>query len=270
MIPRTPSLLTFALLVAGGGFAQAQPAPTAAAAPAPIRAHYAAYAGGLNAINLDAEFLVTQQQYRIHLTYRTSGAVGLIVRGEQDTTVEGRFANGVPQPSRFFSAGHMRGRPRVTQIDYIGGQPRISQLVPSNAEDEREAVPEAQQLGTVDTLSAMAELVRQVAATGRCDGRAMTFDGRRLAEMQSRTMGQEMLEPTGRSSFSGPALRCDFVGRQLGGFKTEDDPVKVRQPHRGVAWLASITPGGLMIPVRMQFEAPFFGSATMYLAAPGG
>jgi len=238
-----------------------------AARAQPVSAHYAAYSTGLNVLSLNAEFAVGPRDYRVHLTYHTAGTVGLLVSAEQDTVVEGAFNGDRPAPRRFYSAGHLRGRPRVTQIDYPKGQPEIRTLTPPN-EQEREPVPPADQVGTVDSLSAMAQLVRQVNATGRCDGHSRTYDGRRLAELTARTAGREVLEQTSRSSFAGTALRCDFAGRQLGGFLLDADRAKAQRPRRGTAWFAAATPGGPMIPVRIQFETDLIGNLTMYLAPP--
>ncbi len=232
-----------------------------------VQAHYVAYATGLNVLRLDADFTINPRDYRVHLVYRTSGTVGMLIHAEQDTIVEGAFVGERPTPRRFFSYGHLRGRPRVTQIDYPKGQPEIRTLTPPN-EEEREAVPAADQAGTIDSLSAMAQLVRQVNASGRCDGRSRTYDGRRLAELSVRTAGRETLEQTGRSSFAGAALRCDFEGKQLAGFRLDADRTTAQRPRRGSAWFAAAAPGGPMIPVRMQFETDIIGSVTMYLAAP--
>ncbi len=240
--------------------------PVAARAQ-PVHAHYAAYATGLNVLRLDADLAIGPRDYRVHLVYHTAGTVGALFRAEQDTVVEGVFAGDHPAPRRFYSFGHIRGRPRVTQIDYPNGQPEIRALNPPN-EEERKPVALADQAGTIDSVSAMAQLVRQVNATGRCEGRSRTYDGRRLAELSARTAGREVLEATGRSSFAGPTLRCDFEGRQLGGFRLDADRMAAQRPRHGTAWFAVATPGGPMIPVRMQFDTDLIGSLTMYLAAP--
>jgi Protein of unknown function (DUF3108) len=232
-----------------------------------VRVQYAAYSTGLNVLRLDAEFAISPRDYRVHLVYRTSGAVGVLIRAEQDTFVEGVFVGDRPAPRRFYSFGHLRGRPRVTQIDYPNGRPEVRTLTPPN-DEEREPVAASEQAGTIDSLSAMAQLVRQVNASGRCEGRSRTFDGRRLAELSAHTAGQETLEPTGRSSFAGPTLRCDFEGRQLAGFRLDADRTTAQRPRRGSAWFAAAVPGGPMIPVRMRFETDVIGSVTMYLAAP--
>jgi hypothetical protein len=241
------------------------PAPAAA-----LDAHYEAYAAGVNVVDMDASFDVKADRYHVRIEYRTVGALGLVVSSRQATTVDGRFdAAGRAVPERFFSSGTLRGSPRVTQIDYRDGKPSVRQLVPPN-DGEREDVPPAQQAGTVDTLSAMAELIRKVNATGRCDGQVTTFDGRRLASMAARTSGPQPLDPSGRSSYAGPTLRCEFSGRQLGGFKLDEDRATLARPQQGTAWFAAATPGGPMIPVRIAFRTPWFGEATMYLAKPPG
>lgn len=232
-----------------------------------VQAHYEAYSTGFNILRMDADFAITPNEYRVHLAYRTAGTLSAVVRSEQNTVVEGAFRDGNPAPRRFYSHGYLRGRPRTTQIDYPGGQPVIRTLIPIN-DEEREPIAAADQTGTIDSLSAMARLVRQVNATGRCDGRSRTFDGRRLADMTARTVGPETLEATGRSSFAGPALRCDFEGVQTGGFMLDGDRAAARRPHKGSAWFAAVTPGGPLIPVRLAFQTRFIGSVTVYLAKP--
>ena len=114
----------------------------------------------------------------------------------------------------------------------------------------------------------MAVLVHRVSTTGRCDGTVKTFDGRRLAVLEARTEGGQVLEPSGRSSFAGNTVRCAFVGRQIGGFTLGEDRAKLARPQMGTAWFAAVTPGGPKIPVRIAFQTRWFGEATMYLAKP--
>ena len=254
-----------------GGMTRALPlltllAVTALATPAAaVTLHYEAYAAGLNVIDMDADFNVQPDRYHVTLDVKAVGALGAFSSSHTRTTVDGRFVSGHPVPARFYSAGVLRGENRVTQIDYVNGQPAIRQLVPPN-EKEREDVPPAQQRDTVDTLSAMAELIHQVNTTHRCDGQTSTFDGRRLATLAARTSGEQPLEPSGRSSYAGPTLRCEFRGQMLGGFKTDEDRAEQQKPQVGTAWFAPLVPGGPLVPVRVAFHTKWFGDATMYLA----
>ena len=225
-------------------------------------AYYETYAAGVPVAGIDARFELGPERYRLTLEFRTLGALNLLVRSRQRSTVEGRFVGGSAAPERFFSTGTLRGEPRATQIDYPEGQPVIRQLIPPN-KAERELVPPERQANTIDTLSASAALMRRIALTGRCDGRAITFDGRRLAALDARTTGTQTLEPTGRSTFAGPAMRCDFTGRQIGGFMLDEDRATLERPQQGTAWFAAVD--GTVIPVRVAFKTRWVGDATAYL-----
>ena len=229
-----------------------------------VEAHYQVYAAGLEVMDIDARFDLGPERYRVTVDFHTVGAFGFFMRSQQSTTAEGRFVQGRAVPLHLFGSGVTRGEQRVTQIDYVNGQPQVRQLLPPIA-GEREPVPQAEQAGTIDPLSAMADLIREVSATGRCDGRVKTFDGRRLGVMDVRTSVVQTLQPTSRSSFAGPALRCDFVGRQTGGFMLDADRETLQRTQEGTAWFAAVVPGGLRIPVRVAFKTRWFGDATMYL-----
>ena len=230
----------------------------AAAQPAPLHLRYSAYADGLNVMDVDAAIAISRDSYRVQVSYHVTGLVGVFIKAENTTTVDGRFQGDAPVPRQLFSAGRLRGQQRVTQIDWLNGRPIISQLVPP-VEAERDPVPAEEQAHTVDSLSAMASLLHQVAMSGRCQGAMNTFDGRRLSSIEAHTVGEEVLPKR--------ALRCDFEGRQLGGFVHDEDLNVLRRPQRGSAWFASLAPGEPPVPVRITFSTRVLGSATMYLTA---
>lgn len=234
---------------------------------APVKLAYSAYADGLNVMDMQASLAMSPQSYRLQVSYHLTGMVGLLVHADATTTVDGRFHGEAAEPRELFSSGHMHGESRVTQIDWQNGKPVLSQLVPP-VDEERDPVPVEQQLHTIDSLSAMAGLLRRLSDTGKCEGVATTFDGRRLSQIDVRTIGEEVLKPTGRSSFQGAALRCDFEGRQLAGFIHDADEAVLRRPQRGSAWFARLAPGSPLVPVRITFETRQFGAATMYLTGP--
>lgn len=236
-----------------------------AASGTPVTVTYVAYAAALPVLRLHASYAIGPAAYEVKLAFDTAGMFGLLLHAHIDSTATGALADGRARPSRYYSVGDIRGRQHVTQIDYPAGEPRVVQLEPA-AEEEREPVSAALQAGTIDSLSAMAELVSEVARSGRCDGTQRTFDGRRLSELIARTVGEETLAPTGRSSFSGPALRCDLEGRQIAGFAKDADQAAAKPLH-GSAWFASLAPGTPAVPVRISFETRFFGAATAYLVA---
>jgi Protein of unknown function (DUF3108) len=233
-----------------------------------VHANYATYAAGAHVAEAEAGFTFSPRTYQMSLGFHTTGVIGFFFRGHQYDVVDGAWRGTRAAPSRFVGEGAWHGVDRHVEIAYQAGKPTIRRLLPPN-DAEREPVPEPLQLNTTDTLSALAELIQVVDATGRCEDVAHTYDGRRALAIEAHTAGQEILEPTPRSSFAGKALRCDFAGRMQAGFLFGDNRERDSKPLRGSAWLASVTEGGPKLPVRMPFETRWFGDATMYLTATG-
>lgn len=236
-------------------------------AEASTRLHYVAYAAGFRVLDLIVDLDLAPATYRVDMTLRTVGFFSAIVSGRTTTEVNGRWVGLSAAPDRYDSQGVWRGTPIRSVIDYMPEGPHVSALMPDPDPDERDKVPEALQVGTVDTLSGMAALVRQVAGIGGCEAHMRLFDGRRLSEVEAHTAGREELAATSRSSFQGSALRCDFQGRLLAGFPADEDRARAGRPKGGSAWFAPLAPGGPPLPVRIVFETRFFGHATMYLAS---
>jgi hypothetical protein len=222
----------------------------------------------MHVADVESSFSFGPWNYQMNLGYHTTGVVGFFFGGHQYDRVSGSWQGGVAAPSEFVGQGRWRGVDRLAEIAYQHGKPMIRQLLPPNA-DEREVVPDSLQDHSIDTLSALAELIHVVAQTGRCETAVRTYDGRRVVEIEAHTAGEETLAANDRSSFAGKALRCDFSGRMLAGFKFGDDRERNGKPIHGSAWLAPVAAGGPALPVRMAFETRWFGNATMYLTGVG-
>jgi hypothetical protein len=244
--------------------------PCAAFAQAPIAAHvkYDTYAAGLQAAEVEAGFSFSPSSYQMSLSFHTVGMVGFLFGGHQLDVVNGSWHGRKAVPTRFAGQGRWRDQDRLVEIDYQRGRPIVRKLVPPDTA-ERETVPDDLQADTIDTLSALVQLIRVVADTGRCEMAVRSFDGRRTVEIEAHTVGEQTLASSNRSSFAGKALRCDFAGRLLAGFKFGDNRERVARPMHGSAWLAPVIDGGPPLPVRLAFETRWFGDATMYLTAVG-
>lgn len=234
-----------------------------ATAPSGVQARYDGSALGLPVMRVESAFAIDRDSYRAEISFSTVGLLSVFVRSLMHDDVRGAWSGDSPAPAQFRSWGTLRGDARRTLIDYVAGAPLVRQLDPPN-EGEREAVPEESRGGTVDMLSAAAALVRRADRTGRCDGAAQVFDGRRLTEIRAETVGLVNPSPGDAGPWTGATLLCRFVGRQLAGFRN-DDADWAREPHEGAAWLARVVPGGPMIPVRLKFETRWVGSVTLVL-----
>jgi hypothetical protein len=258
---RRAAATAFTLVLFTGGAASAQVTQ--------VNLSYDTYAAGIEVMQLRAYFGLGPWNYQIDINYHTTGLVGLFYRGHQVNTVRGAWLEDQAAPLQFYGEGVWRGHERRTLIVYAHGLPQVRQLEPPQ-ETEREPVPLDLQLHTIDTLSALAQLLRRVEHDRTCETSVRTYDGRRVLEVAAHNGGSENLDPTGRSSFSGPTLRCDFEGREIAGFLIGEDDPEHRSPLHGSAWLAASVPGAPPLPVRIAFQTRWFGLATMYLtsAAP--
>ena len=239
-------------------------APAVAAPVAQVQLTYDTYAAGLEIMQMHAFFGIGPWNYQIAVDYHTTGLVGFFYHGQQVNTVRGTWRDEHPQPLEFFGEGVWHGQKRETLIDYAHDVPEVKRLEPPQL-SEREPVPIDMRQGTMDTLSALASLMHEVATNRRCDASAHTYDGRRVLELSAHTGTVEDLEQTPRSIFHGGALRCDFEGRELAGFLIGQDNPEHRQPLHGSAWLAAVEHDGPPVPVRITFQTRWFGWTTMYL-----
>jgi hypothetical protein len=195
------------------------------------------------------------------------GVVSALASGQSVTRVEGVWEGNAARPRRYVSEGVWRGEPRRIVVEWPGGQPVIRAMVPP-VEEEREPVPESARRNTIDNLSAIAQLIRQVRRTGTCNGATRVYDGRRLSEMAAATQGRDRFPPA-RNEWSGTALKCAFEGRLLAGYRKGEDIEAARRPQTGTAWLAEAGPGLPLIPVRIESATRWMGTLTARLASFG-
>ncbi len=227
---------------------------------------YTGFSHGFMVLKFAGTLNLSDKGYAAHVTFHTAGMAAWMLRTDNDSEVAGSFQADQAAPSLFSGSGHLRGTARETRIAYTDGNPVVQVLTPP-VERERTAVAPEQTRHTIDTLSAVAMLVHDVATTGRCDGTVTTFDGRRLAVQTSHTSGTESLPQTDKSMFAGPALRCDFDGQQLAGFVTNENQASLRKPRHGTAWLAPVLPDAPPVPVRVAFDNNILGQVTLYLTS---
>ncbi|MXP66003.1 DUF3108 domain-containing protein [Roseomonas sp. M0104] len=232
-----------------------------------MRAVYAVEAAGIQVVRAEVLFdLAASSRYSIESRVAFTGMASWFSSGRMVTRVEGVWAGDAAQPSRYRSEGTWRGEPRQVTLDYPAGQPVLRRLVPAH-DPNREPVPPPLQSHTIDSLSALAQLSRTVEETGRCEERAAIFDGHRRGNVVIRTLGRDYLPPHG-PAWSGEAVRCGFVARQIAGFR-RDDGEDAREPQEGTAWMARPRPGAPVLPVRVEMPGRWLGRLTAYLVELG-
>jgi hypothetical protein len=233
-----------------------------------LRATYDVYAAGLDFASAEVLMGIGPASYQLDVRYRTTGVLGVLFPGRQQNIVVGAWDASRPMPHRYQGIGLWRGKEYVSQIDYNRQWPEVRTLLPA-LDEEREPVPPAMRDGSIDSLSALAGLMEQIGRDGRCDSSARLFDGRRASIVTARTLGEEPLDTSTRSSYAGRALRCDFEAMVTAGFRKSDSAEARARPFTGTAWFARPLPDAFPVPVRITFETRALGTARMYLTGIG-
>jgi hypothetical protein len=221
-----------------------------AAAAEPWRATYSITAAGLPVFEAEVRFDLDGPRYFVETRVHARGLARLIMTGEQVSRSEGGWAGGEPRPAQHQSTGSWRGNSRATRIQYLpDGTPRILELLP--AEDmPRSPVPTEARRGAVDTLSAMAALVRQVGEAARCENRARSFDGRRLTALESMPAAPPAPHPD---------LRCVIETRTLAGYALDRDPAEAQAPFRVNVQFGRLGPDTPLLPLRIELPSRWWG-----------
>jgi hypothetical protein len=232
------------------------PAVASTARANPIEAHYAVSQMGIPVMDIRVVLNVGAERYRVTSLARSRGLGRLFLPREQLAVAEGGLRGREVVPALYRTEGEWGGTPRRTLLEYLGGTPRVAMLEPPEGPD-RIAVRPDELAGTIDGLSALLRLSRDVASTGRCDITGAIFDGRRRLEWTSRTVGVGRPPMPG---FSGEALRCALESRLVAGFRRGDDPAQAGRPRQAEAWLA--VPGSDLppLPLRVEFPTTFLGA----------
>ncbi|MDO9711232.1 DUF3108 domain-containing protein [Paracraurococcus lichenis] len=228
----------------------------------PLLARYEIRFAGLHVMDVEAELDAGGPRYRILARTKSVGLAGALSRTETVTLAEGAWRGAEPMPLRYRLEGVWRGERREVAMDWLSpGQPSLQRLEP--VEPDREPVPEPLRRGTMDTLSALAKLARAVTLTGRCEGAAAVYDGRRRSDVTAWTEGVQPLQLAG--AFTGESLRCGFESRVLAGVRLDRDAEEVRKPQRATAWLARPLPDRPAIPVRIELPSRWLGTVRVTL-----
>lgn len=230
------------------------------AAAAPWQANYTFTAAGVTVMEARVELDIggPGAPYTIETRTRARGLAALLFRGEQVSQSEGTWHGAIPLPRYHRTVGNWRGSARRIMLEYgATGTPRIAMLEPPQ-DIERTAIPHEALAGTMETLSAMLQLSRQVRETGRCEAQTRIFDGRRLTQLHLTT--DPVRRPEGRGQPS-----CVIESRLVAGMAV-DRPQDARPMRSIVHFGPPVEPDAPMLPIRIEVASHWWGNVQAVLS----
>lgn len=256
--------LGIAVLLLSGGRAGVADA-AAPLAERPVALGYKIYAGGLHVFSFESQVALAPTRYEMALDLRTDGWLDWLWSFSIAARAQGRAGPQGIAPERFRTESLSRDDQRWVEISYDAAGHPTAEAEPPPEEDERDPVPEAERIGTVDPLTAVILVVDRLARTESCDGEATIFDGRRSYDASAAHLGEKDLTASDIAPFGGPAVACRLsVVPGKGFWKNPDYPP---EPQEVTVFLQRVVPGGPPVPVRIEADTRFGGVRAHLISA---
>ena len=171
---------------------------------------------GITAATLTLGGAIKANGYAASGTLKSSGILGLLKKIRYDAKANGTVTNGRFTPSRYTETADTGKRQSEAVMAYKRGVPQVKSYQPPRPPRPDDIAP-ATQSGTVDPLSALYAVLRDVPAAEACKLRVFLFDGRRRSQVV-------LASPQA----SGDGVTCRGEYRRLDGFSPEDLAEKSR------------------------------------------
>ena len=175
---------------------------------------------GLSAGRLTVDGRIEGNRYAASGTLKSSGIVGAIRKVRYDAAVEGAYSKNRFTPFGYSEKADTSKRQSESVMAYKRGVPQV--MVYSPPRDPRPGdVNPATQGGTIDPLTALYAVLRDIPEAEACTFRAVMFDGKRRSQivLSSPEVGDG-------------SVTCTGEYRRLEGFAPDEMAEKSRFPFR--------------------------------------
>ncbi len=241
-------VLGLAVLGMAGGLAL----PAMAEGQESYRLRYDVYMGGSHMSVVDVAIDRSNGAYAFQVEAEVIGLFAALVEMKTQATAEGLDMPQGLQPQRYFTFSRFNGDDRTVDVLYENA--RVSDVVidPEPEYDDRDPVSPSARADTIDPFTAVLAATDLAAQTGTCGTDQRIFDGRRLYTIQVNSSEATALPVSDYGIYGGDGLRCTIGVRREAGFWRA--PPDRRGPEEFVVYLAPASPGGPMIPVRLEAD----------------
>jgi Protein of unknown function (DUF3108) len=198
---------------------------------------------------------VTADRYAITTDAESRGLAAVLVPLASHSEVHGRLNAGLVQPQAYRGEVHRTGVDTRSRVDYAPDGTVTGYSTPP-AVTARPVTP-ALMRGTVDQLTALFMMERQLAARGSCAGNVAVFDGRRRYDLHFTDAAPEPMPASARQAAPAMAQVCHMRREAIAGFADESGASE--GAYAGKLSYARLLPADVMIPVQMDFRTEFGG-----------
>lgn len=203
------------------------------------------------------EVTANASRYAARANLRTSGLARLFDQTEITATATGAVVGGDVSWARYDISHAYSGKFRRLQLSRANGAVSV-QANPPYRDFGRPPASAAQQGQSLDPLTAVFALGRQIGAARACEGAVLVFDGRQHYRLAVAARGQGSFNGGG---YTGPALNCLFRYEPISGFNAGFDRSRIPVAD---AWFGLSEGSSFAPPLRLTVPTPV-GSARVEL-----
>jgi hypothetical protein len=200
-------------------------------------------------------------RYAITTDVESRGVAAVFVSLASHSEVHGRLGIDTVRPEAYRGEVHRNEVHTYNRVDY-GADGMVTGASTPPGETRKPVTP-ALMRGTVDQLSALFMMERQLASRGSCARVVAVYDGLRRYNLHFTDAAPETIRTSGGHEFAGSTAVCRMRREAIAGFLDEDG--RSEGAYAGKLWYARLLSGDLIVPVQMEFSTEF-GPVTGHLA----
>lgn len=224
---------------------------TGAADGVAARLTYEAFYGGISAVEIEAKISVTESAYELSTMGKSIGFLDFLFPFQSHAIGTGPLET--ESGARAFAiTSSYRGKARRIKGTMDPKTAPIWTVEPPIPLDERDPVPNAMRMESLDPMAAIVSAATRTSARDACGGTSRIYNGKVRTNIHLTHLGSEVLAANRFSSFSGPAEKCEARYETLAGaykkswFGSDTPPPTIR------FWIAQVDGSRFWIPVRVE------------------
>ncbi|GAB5387471.1 MAG: hypothetical protein Alpg2KO_04390 [Alphaproteobacteria bacterium] len=231
--------------------------PAQAEGESGVRLRYDIYVGGVHLLDGRIDMAQDAKTYTGVLKLEGRGLASLFGKWEMEARTAGLVPDSAPlRPLAYRMRRDGKERWRIREFDWAADGTMTRQRSAKKYGDKSLIrLPAEHVKGSIDTVTAFAQMMHQMAQTGSCDAVLPLYDGKRRFDI---TMSKGETVPLKLSGYKGDSLQCKSRFKPVAGFEGDDDgggiwgSLSDPKAEALPMWMAK--PDGLPHPVPVKFQ----------------
>jgi len=226
---------------------------------APLTLQYLVGWGHVTLAEAEISYSRSENLYLLESVGRTLGFLDFFFPWHGKAETKGLIDSGGRRPLHHEHEGTLEEKTRWTRVNWDNAGRPLTEAIPPPDPQTVTMVPEPLMTGTNDPFTAILSLLDHLARSGRCEGIARVWDGRRRYDISVVHLGGEDLVADRPWAYEGPAIRCALDFERIGGFRREAPNWRnedAREAAQRLIWVAEIGPDQWAL-VRAELETRY-------------